>query len=121
MKKAILLTLFLSLCSFAVAADNPGRESKASDRVQAAADVLNEIQAAPDTGIPTEILSKAECVAVVPSMLKGGFIVGAKYGRGIASCRTPKGWSAPAFFTIGGGSFGFSIGGQGVGLGMLVM
>lgn len=121
MKKAILLTLLLSLCSFAVAADNPGRESKASDRVQAAADVLNEIQGAPDSGIPREILSKAECVAVVPSMLKGGFIVGAKYGRGLASCRTPRGWSTPAFFLTEGGSVGFQIGGQAVDLVMLIM
>jgi len=121
MKKAILLTLLLSLCSFAVAADNPGRESKASDRVQAAADVLNQIQGAPDSGVPREILGKAECVAVVPSMLKGGFIVGAKYGRGLASCRTPRGWSAPAFFLTEGGSVGFQIGGQAVDLVMLIM
>jgi lipid-binding SYLF domain-containing protein len=121
MKKAILLTLLLSLCSFAVAADNPGRESKARDRVQAAADVLNEIQGAPDSGVPREILGKAECVAVVPSMLKGGFIVGAKYGRGLASCRTPRGWSAPAFFLTEGGSVGFQIGGQAVDLVMLIM
>ena len=121
MKKAILLTLLLSLCKFAVAADNPSRESKASDRVQAAADVLNEIQGAPDSGIPREILGKAECVAVVPSMLKGGFIVGAKYGRGLASCRTPRGWSAPAFFLTEGGSVGFQIGGQAVDLVMLIM
>jgi lipid-binding SYLF domain-containing protein len=60
-------------------------------------------------------------VAVVPSMLKGGFIVGAKYGRGLASCRTPKGWSTPAFFMISGGSFGFQIGGQAVDLVMLIM
>src|SRR5271166_484575 len=124
MKRLLLLTLvwptlIVSLCAFAAAADQG--ESKASDRVQAAADVLNEIQSAPDSGIPQEILSKAECVAVVPSMLKGGFIAGAKYGRGLASCRTPKGWSTPAFFTLGGGSFGFQIGGQAVDLVMLIM
>ena len=72
-------------------------------------------------GIPEEVLGSAECVAVVPSMLKGGFIVGARYGRGVASCRTPKGWSAPAFFTIAGGSFGLQIGGQAVDLVMLIM
>jgi len=83
--------------------------------------VLNEIQGAPDSGIPQEVLGSAQCVAVVPSMLKGGFIVGAKYGRGLASCRTPKGWSAPAFFTVTGGSFGFQIGGQAVDLVMLIM
>lgn len=120
MTKLLLLMLVVSLCSFAFADDQP-RESKATDRVQSAADVLNEIQSAPDSGIPEEILSRAECVAVVPSMLKGGFIVGAKYGRGLASCRTPKGWSAPAFFTVTGGSFGFQIGGQAVDLVMLIM
>jgi len=114
MKKVILLMLFVLLCTFTLAADEPAKESKATDRVQAAADVLNEIQSAPDSGIPQEILGKAECVAVVPSMLKGGFIVGGKYGRGLASCRTAKGWSTPAFFTITGGSVGFQIGGQAV-------
>ena len=123
MKKFVLLTLIVCLCSvtFSLAVDDQPKESKASDRVQAAGDVLNEIEAAPDSGIPQEILSKAECVAVVPSMLKGGFIVAAKYGRGLASCRTPKGWSAPAFFTITGGSVGFQIGGQAVDLVMLIM
>jgi len=121
MKRLVLLTLAVLICSFAVAADDQQKESKATDRVQAAGDVLNEIQSAPDSGIPQEILGRAECVAVVPSMLKGGFIVGAKYGRGLASCRTAKGWSAPAFFTVEGGSFGFQIGGQAVDLVMLIM
>lgn len=120
MKKFLLVTLVVSLCSFCLA-DEQTKESKATDRVQAAADVLNQIQSAPDSGIPQEILSRSECVAVVPSMLKGGFVVGAKYGRGIASCRTPKGWSSPAFFTVTGGSFGFQIGGQAVDLVMLIM
>jgi lipid-binding SYLF domain-containing protein len=121
MKKFLLLTLIVSLSSLSLAGDEAKKESKAVDRVQAAADVLNEIQSAPDAGIPQEVLGSAECVAVVPSMLKGGFIIGAKYGRGLASCRTPKGWSAPAFFTVAGGSFGFQIGGQAVDLVMLIM
>lgn len=121
MKKLALLTLIVSLCTFVLGADDQTKESKATDRVQAAADVLNEIESAPDSGIPEEILGRSQCVAVVPSMLKGGFVVGAKYGRGLASCRTPKGWSAPAFFTIKGGSFGFQIGGQAVDLVMLIM
>jgi SH3 domain-containing YSC84-like protein 1 len=121
MKNLVRLTLLLSLCSLALAADDQAKESKATDRVQAAADVLNQIESAPDSGIPREILSKAECVAVVPSLLKGGFIVGAKYGRGLASCRAPKGWSAPAFFMTTGGSVGFQIGGQAVDLVMLIM
>ncbi|PYQ43048.1 MAG: hypothetical protein DMG99_07460 [Acidobacteria bacterium] len=121
MNKLLLLTLVVWLCSCVYAADEPAKESKATDRVQAAADVLNAIQSAPDSGVPNEILSRADCVAVVPSMLKGGFVVGGKYGRGLASCRTPKGWSAPAFFTVKGGSFGFQIGGQAVDLVMLIM
>ena len=121
MNKLLLLTLVVWLCSCMYAADEPAKESKATDRVQAAADVLNAIQSAPDSGVPNEILSRADCVAVVPSMLKGGFVVGGKYGRGLASCRTPKGWSAPAFFTVKGGSFGFQIGGQAVDLVMLIM
>jgi len=122
MKKSLCVTLaVVSLWAASFAADDQPKESKASDRVQAAADVLNEIESAPDSGIPQEVLGSAECVAVVPSMLKGGFIVGAKYGRGLASCRTPKGWSAPAFFVVTGGSFGFQIGGQAVDLVMLIM
>src|SRR5271163_1480392 len=99
----------------------PEANTKASGRVEAAGTVLDEIQAAPDKGIPQEILGSAECVAVVPSLLNGGFVFGARYGRGVASCRTEKGWSAPAFFTIGGGSFGLQIGGQATDVVMLIM
>jgi len=95
--------------------------TKASGRVEAAGTVLDEIQAAPDQRIPEEVLGSAECVAVVPSLLNGGFVFGGRYGKGVASCRTPKGWSAPAFFTIGGGSFGLQIGGQATDLVMLIM
>jgi SH3 domain-containing YSC84-like protein 1 len=118
MKKFLLFAVIVSLCCFSFAADE---DTKVGDRVEAAAQVLNDIQGAPDKGIPQEVLGSAECVAVVPSLLKGGFIVGAKYGRGLASCRTPKGWSAPAFFLVTGGSVGFQIGGQAVDLIMLIM
>src|ERR1700689_2911647 len=121
MKKLLLLAVVVCLCRFSIAADDQPNDSKAQDRLKAGADVLNEIQAAPDKGIPQEVLGSAECVAVVPSMLKGGFIVGAKYGRGLASCRTPTGWSAPAFFVVTGGSFGFQIGGQAVDLVMVIL
>lgn len=100
------------------AADDRAKEL---DRVQAATDVLNEIMAAPDKGIPEEILPKAECVAVVPSLKKGGFIVGASYGKGVATCRTGKVWSALAPIKLEGGSLGFQIGGEAVDLLMLVM
>ena len=120
MKKLLFLCLAISLSTMALAADDDS-DSKAVDRIKAASDVLNEIEGAPDQGIPEEVLGSAECVAVVPSMLKGGFIVGARYGRGVASCRTAKGWSAPAFLVIEGGSFGLQIGGQAVDLVMLIM
>jgi lipid-binding SYLF domain-containing protein len=119
MKRLLLLLVAVCFATMAFAFDDS--DNKAVGRVQAAADVLNEIQAAPDQGIPEDVLGSAECVAVVPSLLKGGFVVGARYGKGVASCRTPKGWSAPAFFTIEGGSFGLQIGGQAVDLVMLVM
>jgi lipid-binding SYLF domain-containing protein len=121
MKKILLLTVVVSLFSLVSMAIDKSGNDKAKDRAQAAANVINEIQGTPDKGIPQEVLGSAECVAVVPSMLKGGFIVGGKYGRGLASCRTEKGWSAPAFFVITGGSFGFQIGGQAVDLVMLIM
>ncbi len=124
MKKSLWTGLCVCLVvasTFLAAGQEEAKGTKAQDRVEAAAEVLNDIQAAPDKGIPQEVLGSAECVAVVPSMLKGGFIVGARYGRGLASCRTPKGWSAPAFFTVAGGSFGFQIGGQAVDLVMLIM
>jgi len=121
MNKSLLVVLLLGLNVASFAADEQSPTSKAALRAQAAADVLDEIQGAPDKGIPQEVLGSAECVAVVPSLLKGGFIVGGRFGRGLASCRTPKGWSAPAFFTVKGGSVGFQIGGQAVDLVMLIM
>lgn len=98
-----------------------GDRDKIMERVQAAGTVLDEIMAAPDKGIPEEILGSADCVAVVPSLLKGGFVLGAAYGQGVASCRTANGWSAPAFFSVKGGSVGLQIGGQAVDLIMVIM
>src|SRR5207244_12085110 len=101
MKSFLIVCMAVCLVAGAFAADETSaKPSKAEDRLRAAADVLNEIQSAPDQGIPEEVLGSAECVAVVPSMLKGGFIVGERYGRGVAGCRTWKGWSAPAFFSV---------------------
>jgi SH3 domain-containing YSC84-like protein 1 len=120
-KSLVLLLLVCFLTPILSADDAPSADTKASGRVQAAGTVLDEIQGAPDQRIPQEVLGSAECVAVVPSMLNGGFVVGGRYGKGVASCRTPKGWSAPAFFTIGGGSFGLQIGGQATDVIMLIM
>src|SRR5271167_2809465 len=91
------------------------------DRMQKSVEVIQAIMSTPDKGIPEEVLSGAKCIVVVPDLIKGGFIFGGKHGRGVASCRTPEGWSAPAFVSIGGGSWGLQIGVEGVDLIMLVM
>jgi lipid-binding SYLF domain-containing protein len=97
-------------------------KTKEVDRVSAAAKVLSELMATPDKGIPEKILTGANCVAVVPSMLKAGFVVGARYGKGVATCRTSHNtWSAPAPFRIEGGDWGLQIGGEAIDLVMVVM
>jgi lipid-binding SYLF domain-containing protein len=118
-----LTALFAILCILVPVAfaDDKKDASEQVHRMDAAASVLNEIMGTPDKGIPEEILESAKCVAVVPSMLKGGFIVGANYGKGVATCRTATGWSAPAPFRIAGGSVGFQIGGEAVDVVMIVM
>jgi lipid-binding SYLF domain-containing protein len=117
MKKLVTLVAVLSLTSIGWARSD--RESTA-DRLDHAGAVLHEIMSAPDRGIPQEVLEHAKCVAVVPHMLKGGFVFGAENGRGVATCRTANGWSAPAFFTITGGSWGLQIGIEGVDLVMII-
>jgi lipid-binding SYLF domain-containing protein len=117
MKKAIALAAVLSLTSIGWAGSN--REAT-DNRMDHAGAVLHEIMAAPDRGIPEEVLEHAKCVAVVPNLLKGGFVFGAENGRGVATCRTAGGWSAPAFFTITGGSWGLQIGVEGVDLVMII-
>src|SRR6202521_2096942 len=91
------------------------------ERMQKSVDVLQSIMATPDKGIPEEVLTGSKCILVVPNLIKGGFIIGGKHGRGVASCRTSEGWSAPAFVSVGGGSWGLQIGIEGVDLVMLVM
>ncbi len=118
MKKWIVISLLMALALPVFASDD---RQKDIERLQSASQVLNEIMAAKDSGIPEDILGSAKCLAVVPSYLKGGFIVGGSYGKGVTSCKTEKGWSAPAFFNIEGGSFGFQIGGQAVDYIMVVM
>lgn len=117
-----LLATALLLTSFGWAEDKDNKNtSDEVKRVESATNVLNEIMGAPDKGIPSEVMESAKCVAVVPSMLKAGFIVGGRYGKGVATCRTPRGWSAPAPFTIAGGDWGLQIGGEAIDLVMLVM
>ncbi len=91
------------------------------ERLKLSSDVLTALMATPDNGIPEEVLDGAKCMIVVPHLIKGGFVFGAKHGRGIATCRTSSGWSAPAFVSVGGGSWGLQIGVEGVDLVMLIM
>lgn len=115
--KKILIALVVLLSTTAALADR----ADDVDRLQDGATVIKEIMSAPDSGVPEEIITKAQCIAVIPSMLKAAFGVGGAYGKGVASCRTDKGWSAPAFFSLRGGSFGFQIGGQAADIVMLIM
>lgn len=98
-----------------------GSKAESIDRLNDSAQVLKELTAAPDSGIPQEVLAKAKCVAIVPSMVKGGFVFGGQHGRGVATCRTNNGWSSPAFFTLTGGSWGAQIGAEAVDVVMLIM
>jgi lipid-binding SYLF domain-containing protein len=120
MKRQIMvLTAVLGVASLGWAAGDTPREA-ATDRMDKAADVLHQIMASGDKGIPEEVLEHAKCVAVVPHMVKGGFVFGAEGGRGVATCRTEHGWSAPAFFAIEGGSWGLQIGVEGIDLVMVI-
>jgi SH3 domain-containing YSC84-like protein 1 len=96
-------------------------ESDIQKRINAAAEVLNEVMGEKDKAIPDKIMSDAKCVAVVPSMVKIAVGLGGNHGKGVTTCRTRHGWSAPAPFAITGGSWGLQIGGQAVDLVMLIM
>ena len=117
MKKAMVLLAMLGLGTLGWAGT---AKEDATNRLENATSVVHEIMSAPDNGIPEEVLEHAKCVAVVPHMVKGGFVFGGKHGKGVASCRTADGWSAPAFITISGGSWGLQIGLEGVDLVMII-
>jgi len=85
-------------------------------RMENARTVIDEVMQTPDKGIPDSIVKQATCIAVVPSLKKGAFIIGAQYGQGVVTCRTGRGWSGPVFIRMAGGSFGFQIGGEGTDL-----
>src|SRR5437667_399587 len=91
------------------------------ERIKEATDVFQDVMATPDKSIPQDLLEKAQCVVIVPSLKKGAFIVGAEYGKGFVTCRNGNGWGAPAAIKVEGGSVGFQIGGQGTDVIMLVM
>jgi SH3 domain-containing YSC84-like protein 1 len=110
----------LGCCTLAHAAD----AKEVGDRVVSSAVVLKEVAGIPEKGIPTDLLNKAVCVAVVPSMKKGGFIFGANYGKGVMACKINNGegpWSAPSMIQLAGGSFGLQIGAQAVDVVLVIM
>jgi len=121
MKKTMTLLLMSIMGTFGTYALAGSAREDSVARLQSSVDVINAIMAVPDKGVPEEVLNDAKCIVVVPNMIKGGFVFGGKHGRGVASCRTSEGWSAPAFVSVGGGSAGFQIGLEGVDLIMLVM
>src|ERR1700675_3367972 len=115
----VLTTMALVFASLTWAADDKD-EADINKRIDSAANVLNEIMATPDKAIPDSIMNDARCIAVVPSMIKIAIGIGGNHGKGVATCRTPNGWSAPAPITITGGSWGLQLGGQAVDLVMVV-
>jgi len=110
MKKIVVA--MVALFAMAGLAGASERRDADLDRIQSASTILSQIMSAPDRAIPDSIMSGAKCIAIMPSALKASFLVGANYGKGVAMCRTEHGWSAPAFFKLTGGSFGFQAGGQ---------
>jgi lipid-binding SYLF domain-containing protein len=112
MKNLIIAAAMASVClSFQFAASAQDLD-QLNGRLESSANIIKQIESAPDGGIPNSILRKAKCVAVIPSVIKGAFVVGASYGQGVVTCRTEHGWSGPVFIRLAGASFGFQIGGQ---------
>ena len=118
---AVLSTIVLLFSAVAWSADEDKDRSEIEKRIDAAAKVLTEIMATPDKAIPNKVMSDAKCLAIVPNMVKIAVGFGGSHGKGIATCRTQNGWSAPAPITITGGSWGLQLGGQAVDLVMVVM
>src|SRR5450432_4552351 len=115
--------LVLGICSIFIGVSWAGDDDNQSDfakRIDASAKVLNEIMATPDKAIPDKVMSEAKCIAVIPSMVKIAVGFGGNHGKGVATCRTASGWSAPAPITITGGSWGLQLGGQAVDIVMVV-
>ena len=118
MATVLCLAMAVTAVTWAQTKKNLRDEVQQSEK---AAQVFREVMDTPDKGIPTELLESAECVAVFPSVLKAGFVFGGRGGRGVASCRTAGGWSAPAYFNLGGGSVGLQIGASSTDFIMLFM
>lgn len=110
-KLGVILVLLVGLL-VGLTGEGYAQKKDAIKQAQKASDVFKEIMATTDNSIPLGVLDKAVCVAVFPDVIKGGFIIGGRGGRGVASCRAKGGWSAPAYFELAGGSFGLQIGAQ---------
>src|SRR5215469_17018564 len=124
MKHLIASSALLLLVAAAAIAAPPGRGDRSEEtrRLRRASEVFNEIMSTPDKGIPANLLDKAECVAIVAGMSKGGIGVGGRYGKGVVMCRKgDRSWTAPSFLTVEGGSFGLQLGFEKVDLIMLIM
>jgi len=121
MKKSMSLLIMTAMAMFGTYAFAGSAREDSVDRMDRSVAVLHAIMSTPDKGIPEEVLNGAKCIVVVPDLIKGGFVFGGKHGRGVATCRTAEGWSAPAFISVGGGSWGLQIGIEDVDLVMLVM
>ena len=133
MRNKLLVLLLMAMTAITVACSSHhetttaggqtvyGDKAASIERLRTAADDLQKLMNAPDAAVPKEVLESAKCVAIVPDMVKGGFVIGGNHGRGVATCRTGNGWSAPAFFTLSGGSWGAQIGLESVDLVMLIM
>jgi len=118
MRHQALTGLIVVSLAATIAAQTGSKEIK---RVGEAAGVLNELSNVPDKDIPHQLWEDAKCAIVVPGLKRGAFVVGGEYGKGIASCRTAQGWSAPVFFEVAKGSWGFQVGAEEVDLILLVM
>jgi lipid-binding SYLF domain-containing protein len=121
--KRLIASVFVCLSVGVLGVGLAYASESAAKRLKSSAEVLTEIMATPDKGIPQDLLEKSECIVIVPGMKKAAFIVGGNYGRGFMLCRQPSGngWSAPAGVKVEGGSVGFQIGGSETDVIMLVM
>ncbi|HEV2416803.1 MAG TPA: lipid-binding SYLF domain-containing protein [Terriglobia bacterium] len=114
MTKRFLICMFAAIFMVGIVSAAMADSSRSDDlaRIQRSAEVFHEIMATPDKAIPQELLESAKCIAIIPGEKQFAFMFGGKYGKGLVTCRTARGWSAPAFLAVGGGSYGLQIGGS---------
>ncbi len=116
-----LMLIFATSTLIGVGSAQAAITSAETDRLRAAGDVLSSLKGAPDSDIPQDIASRADCVAVIPGVKKAAFVIGGEYGKGVMTCRTATGWSAPTFMQLEKGSWGFQIGAEEADVVLLMM